>query len=59
MSFTLPTVSPKLIKAKGKVAWVNQGFPRKNLSIPQGFGIEIHSIDMEAMEIMKKYIERN
>ena len=59
VSFTLPTVSPHPIRAKGKVAWVNQGFPRRNLSIPQGFGIEIHSIDMEAMEVMKKYIERN
>ena len=59
VSFTLPTVSPCLIKAKGQVAWVNQGFPRKNLSIPQGFGIEIHSIDAEALDTMKKYIERN
>jgi Tfp pilus assembly protein PilZ len=55
----LPTISPHRVQVKGKVAWVNQGFPRKNLSIPQGFGIEIHSIDMESAEIIKRYIERN
>jgi CheY-like chemotaxis protein len=45
VSFSLPSISPQRVAAKGKVAWVNQGFPRKNLSIPQGFGIEIHAID--------------
>lgn len=59
VSFTLPTVSPRPIQAKGKVAWVNQGFPRKNLSIPQGFGIEIHAIDAESIDIIRKFIERN
>lgn len=58
-SFILPTISPHRVQVKGKVAWVNQGFPRKNLSIPQGFGIEIHSIDMESAEVIKKFIERN
>ena len=59
VSFSLPTISPHQIKAKGKVAWVNQGFPRKNLSIPQGFGIEIHAIDVESIDIINKFIERN
>ncbi len=59
VSFTLPGISPQQIQAKGKVAWVNQGFPRKNLSTPQGFGIEIHAIDPASAEIIRKFIESN
>jgi CheY-like chemotaxis protein len=57
-SFILPTVSPHRVRAKGRVAWVNQGFPRKNLSLPQGFGIEIHSIDMESVDVIKRFLEK-
>ena len=58
VSFILPTISPHRVRAKGRVAWVNQGFPRKNLSMPQGFGIEIQSIDMESVEVIKRYLEK-
>jgi len=57
-SFILPTVSPHRIRAKGRVAWINQGFPRMNLSLPQGFGIEIQSIDMESVEVVKRFLEK-
>lgn len=58
VSFILPTVSPHRVHAKGKVAWINQGFPRKNLSLPQGFGIEIISIDMESVDVIKRFLEK-
>lgn len=58
VSFVIPTVSPYRIRAKGRVAWVNQGFPRMNLSLPQGFGVEIQSIDMESVEVIKKFLEK-
>lgn len=58
VSFILPTISPHRVRAKGRVAWVNQGFPRKNLNIPQGFGIEIQSIDMESVDVIKRYLEK-
>ena len=58
VSFLLPTISPHRVRAKGRVAWVNQGFPRKNLSMPQGFGVEIHSIDMESVDVIRRLIER-
>lgn len=58
-SFILPTVSPHRVHAKGRVAWVNQGFPRKNLSLPQGFGIEIHAIDMESVDVIKRFLEKS
>lgn len=57
-SFKLPSVSPQLVSAKGRVAWVNQGFPRTNLSLPQGFGVEIQSIDLESIEVIKRFLEK-
>lgn len=58
VSFLLPSVSPHQVRAKGRVAWVNQGFPRTNLSLPQGFGIEIQSIDIDSIEVIKRYLEK-
>lgn len=58
-SFLLPTVSAKKIEVSGRIAWVNQGFPRQNMAIPQGFGIEIQAIEMSAVEIIRAYLEKN
>ena len=58
VSFILPTISPQRVQAKGRVAWVNQGFPRRNLTIPQGFGIEIQSISMESVDIIKRFLDK-
>lgn len=59
LSFLLPTVSSHRVEAKGRVTWVNQGFPRTNMKMPQGFGVEIHAIDMQAAEVIRRYIEQN
>jgi len=58
-SFLLPTVSSEKINILGRITWVNQGFPRRNMSMPQGFGIEIQSIDMNSVDIIRKYLEKN
>ena len=58
-SFLLPTISAKKIEVSGRIAWVNQGFPRQNMSLAQGFGIEFQSIDMGSVEILKTYLENN
>jgi CheY-like chemotaxis protein len=58
-SFLLPTVSANKIDVSGRIAWVNQGFPRQNMTVPQGFGIEIQSIDMSSVEIIRSYLEKN
>jgi CheY-like chemotaxis protein len=58
-SFLLPTVSSRKIQISGRIAWVNQGFPRQNMSLTQGFGIEIHAIDMESVEVIRTVLERN
>jgi len=58
-SFLLPTISSKKIEVSGRIAWVNQGFPRQNMGLAQGFGIEFHSIDMAAVDIVKAYLDKN
>lgn len=58
-SFLLPTISSRKVELIGRIAWINQGLPRNNLTLPQGFGIEILSIDMSSVEIIRSYLERN
>jgi CheY-like chemotaxis protein len=58
-SFLMPTVSAEKIEASGRITWINQGFPRQNLVLPQGFGVEIQSIDMGSVEIIRRYLEAN
>jgi len=57
-SFLLPTVSAHRIAGTGQIAWVNQGFPRRNLNLPQGFGIEIKSIDKESVAVIRSYLDK-
>ena len=58
-SFLLPTISSEKIEVSGKIAWVNQGFPRQNMTMPQGFGIEVLSIEMSSVDIIRAYMEKN
>ena len=56
-TFTLPGASSKTLKLEGRIAWVNQGFPRKNLGLPQGFGIEFQHMTGFDKEIIADYID--
>ena len=58
-SFLMPTISSRRIEVSGKIAWVNQGFPRQNMTMPQGFGIEIQSVDMDSVDVIRAYLEKN
>ena len=58
-TFLLPTVSAEMINISGRIAWVNQGFPRQNMALAQGFGIEIQSIEMNSVEIIRSYMNKN
>lgn len=58
VNFMLPTVSASMIRTKGRIAWINQGFPRENLKIPQGFGVEFLSLGKDAEQVVQTYIER-
>ncbi len=58
-SFLLPTISAEVINVSGRIAWVNQGFPRHNMILAQGFGIEIQSIEMNSVEIIRSYLDKS
>lgn len=54
--FTLPTGGPA-IEGRGRVAWVNQGFPRTNLGLPQGFGVHFLQISPVALAQLAAFVE--
>jgi len=57
--FMLPTISAEYVEVSGRVTWVNRGFPRQNLTMPQGFGMEIQTVDRKSVEIIRAYLEVN
>jgi CheY-like chemotaxis protein len=56
-NFILPTVSAHRITGTGRIAWANQGFPRSNLSLAQGFGVEIQAMDKESAAVIRSYLD--
>jgi len=58
VSFMLPTVSPRKLELAARSAWVNQGFPRKNLGLPQGFGVEFHDVSGLDKEVIDDYLDK-
>ena len=58
-SFLLPTISAEKLEVSGRISWVNQGFPRQNMTLPQGFGVEIQSIEKGSVEVIRTYLETN
>jgi CheY-like chemotaxis protein len=56
-TFMLPTVCSELLEACGHVVWVNQGFPRNNLKLPQGFGVEFQGMPGKTVQAIEKYLE--
>lgn len=58
LSFLLPTISSRPVEARGRIAWVNQGFPRTNLALPQGFGVEFQHIRSDGKESIRRYLAK-
>jgi uncharacterized protein (TIGR02266 family) len=58
VSFTLPHEN-RPIHAQGRVAWVNQGFPRTNLSLPQGFGVHFPQVAASDLLRLTAFVEEN
>lgn len=59
VDFLLATVSERVVRAKGRIVWVNQGHPRPNLGMPQGIGVEFQLVGEESRAIINKYLEEN
>ena len=59
VAFLLATISDKQVAAKGRIVWINQGHPRPNLGVVQGFGIEYQILSEESRAIIDRYLEEN
>ena len=57
LTFLLPTASPTPIETWGEVSWVNFGFPRGKLDMPQGVGVEFKLLNARHLETIETYIE--
>lgn len=58
-SFLLPIPRAVKIEVTGRIAWINQGFPRDNMTLPQGFGIEFQLLDEPTSASILAYLELN
>lgn len=58
LSFLLPTVCATPIEAVARIAWINQGFPRQDLGIPQGFGVQFQQISPASLASVHRYLEQ-
>lgn len=55
VSFTLPSGGPPIVGG-GRVAWLNQGFPRTNMGLPQGFGVQFLHLAPPALTQLTAFI---
>lgn len=58
LTFYLPTVSKDPVETWAEVSWVNQGFPRNKLNLPQGFGVEFKLTSKENKGVIEAYIDQ-
>ena len=56
--FMLPGESTGLIEAEGRIAWTNQGQGRIKPVLPEGFGIEFHSLPEDSANRLQRFISR-
>ncbi len=58
LSFYMPTVSSRPVETWAEVSWVNQGFPRTKLNLPQGIGVEFKLISKEDKTVIEEFINQ-
>ena len=56
-TFVLPTERPEMVEVKGRICWINQGFPRQKMHLPQGFGIKFLDHGIKKRELYKSFLE--
>lgn len=49
--------STALLELRAEVAWVNQGFPRPRLKLPQGFGVTFREVDAETADVLRDFVD--
>lgn len=57
VTMVLPGTRAKVVECRGRVAWVNYGFPRPLLGLPQGFGMEFQGLDKEMAGVLRDLVE--
>jgi len=58
LSFSLPHHATT-IEVAGKISWVNQGSPRRHLSMPQGFGVQFQQISRDSVAQVSAYVDHH
>jgi len=56
LSFQLPTDNPEKIETDGVITWINQGFPRPHLGMPQGIGLQFRNLGSYDRSIIQDYV---
>jgi hypothetical protein len=50
-------VGGQTIDLGARVAWVNMGFPRDNMVLPPGFGLEFRPTKVESVQMIKRLVQ--
>ena len=58
-TFVLPKGIPESIEVKGRICWINQGFPRQKMHLPQGFGVKFLECGIEKRELYMSFLENH
>lgn len=58
LRFMLPLVSTASFDVDGVIVWVNQGFPRPKLKLPQGFGVKLQNMPEPLIQAIHAYLEK-
>jgi CheY-like chemotaxis protein/Tfp pilus assembly protein PilZ len=56
ISFLLPGSCGEVVKAAGRVAWVNAGTPLSKPALPKGFGVEFSDINPEGARAIAGFV---
>lgn len=56
LSMVLPGGAAAVFTCRARVAWVNQGFPRQRLKLPQGFGVEFYKPAPEMKTALRSFL---
>jgi len=60
LAFTLGSEpDQEVFEVGGRVSWVNQGFPRSNMNLPQGFGVEFKLMNKAKTELLKNWVDQH
>ena len=57
VTMVLPGIGAAVLECRGRVTWLNHGFPRPKLELPQGFGIEFQDVDVKMSQVLLDIVE--